>query len=514
MYYVTTERRVGHDLLLLAENRQPLSRDKLGELIGIDRITSSPETHRELVRASVFGLTGQLGKERFDGLTQLVHTLRSPDVGDRIDEGKLPTILSDALPPLSETALKDAGERLDGLSETRAQLGRMEAALQQVRAFVAVHRRYTSTTLAATADEVSVAVRAARAAHTSAKDADAELTALGEQHERKGAERDQLIELVGELQATISGIKSSAAYAAGQDLDNLSRRIDALAGTARVALKAAATARTVEAEHVNAADTAAAAIQTAADSVERALLEARRALDAAGVGHGASPEHVAAVRQPAVAGRDSVWERLEDDPALLTRPEPDQVAVTPADLTSVQQAVHAVTESARNRAGQAGSRLKTAGELDAQRRALGRAEEQADRDEQRADKDGHDAEQEAAARDSAARHLATQWRGWVADPETTATLGEVDWPGTPAGELLRDADVLVGNQRVHVCENPQVLQAAARARLDAPLLCLSGNPAIRQPSGSRSSTRSSRRTRTCATTATSTEPALRSRSGS
>lgn len=30
---------------------------------------------------------------------------------------------------------------------------------------------------------------------------------------------------------------------------------------------------------------------------------------------------------------------------------------------------------------------------------------------------------------------------------------------------------------VHVCENPQVLQAAARARIDAPLLCLSGNPA-------------------------------------
>ena len=31
---------------------------------------------------------------------QLLHTLRSPDVGNRIEEGKLPQILSDALPPL------------------------------------------------------------------------------------------------------------------------------------------------------------------------------------------------------------------------------------------------------------------------------------------------------------------------------------------------------------------------------------------------------------------------------
>ncbi len=33
-------------------------------------------------------------------------------------------------------------------------------------------------------------------------------------------------------------------------------------------------------------------------------------------------------------------------------------------------------------------------------------------------------------------------------------------------------------QTVYVCENPQVLQAAAHARAEMPLLCLSGNPAI------------------------------------
>ena len=31
------------------------------------------------------------------GLLQLLHTLRSPDVGNRIEEGRLPAILADAL---------------------------------------------------------------------------------------------------------------------------------------------------------------------------------------------------------------------------------------------------------------------------------------------------------------------------------------------------------------------------------------------------------------------------------
>ena len=41
-------------------------------LIGEERITDVPEKHRERVRAEVFGLTGDLGKERFDGLVKLI----------------------------------------------------------------------------------------------------------------------------------------------------------------------------------------------------------------------------------------------------------------------------------------------------------------------------------------------------------------------------------------------------------------------------------------------------------
>ncbi|GAA3411945.1 hypothetical protein [Streptosporangium vulgare] len=119
-WYFTTPCRVGHNLILLGDDRAPLSREGLAEAIGADRIADSPDVHRERVRATVFGLTGDSGKERFAGLLQLLRTLRAPDVGNRIDEGRLPQILADALPPPSEAALSRAGEQLDGLSETRA----------------------------------------------------------------------------------------------------------------------------------------------------------------------------------------------------------------------------------------------------------------------------------------------------------------------------------------------------------------------------------------------------------
>ena len=146
VWYFTTPLRVGAELPLLSADRQPLSRKDLAELIGEERITDVPEKHRERVRAEVFGLTGDLGKERFDGLVKLLHTLRSPDVGNRIEEGRLPAILADALPPLSEDALTDAGQQLDGLTSTREDQERLEAAGNYYSSPVAANGRiYTAS---------------------------------------------------------------------------------------------------------------------------------------------------------------------------------------------------------------------------------------------------------------------------------------------------------------------------------------------------------------------------------
>ena len=67
---------------------------------------------------------------------------------------------------------------------------------------------------------------------------------------------------------------------------------------------------------------------------------------------------------------------------------------------------------------------------------------------------------------------------WAASMRARADLGVVthitlqEWAAAAHAEPWAAPE-----QRVHVCENPQVLQAAARAGVTAPLLCLSGNPA-------------------------------------
>ncbi len=148
VWYFTTPLRVGEGLPLMSASREPLSRDALTELIGAERITESAHAHRDHVRTLVFGLHGDAGRDRYDGLLQLLHTLRAPDVGNRIDEGRLPQILLESLPPLQEDALSRAGEQLDGLTETRLAQQRLEDSARQVdklpRRLPALRRRHAA----------------------------------------------------------------------------------------------------------------------------------------------------------------------------------------------------------------------------------------------------------------------------------------------------------------------------------------------------------------------------------
>ncbi|WP_418605324.1 hypothetical protein [Georgenia sp. SUBG003] len=215
VWYFTTSLRVGHDLELLDAARQPMPRERLAELIGAERLTENPETHRERVRSTVFGLTGPGARERYDGLLQLIRTLRSPDVGNRIEEGNLPRILSDALPPLSEETLNDAGGRLDDLSESRESQRRLAAAHEHISTFLGTYGRYAATELRATADQAARTADATRAAAEKA----AAATVARDQLAARTVEARSAVERLetrdGELAATTEGLKASEAYRTG-----------------------------------------------------------------------------------------------------------------------------------------------------------------------------------------------------------------------------------------------------------------------------------------------------------
>src|SRR4051794_9915001 len=239
VWYFTAPSRVGPELPLLGADRQPLSRRDLAELITEERITDVAEKHRERVRAEVFGLTGHLGKERFDGLVKLLHTLGSPDVGNRIEEGRLPAILAEALPPLSEDALTDAGQQLDGLTSTRKDQQRLEAAREQVRTFLDAYRKYVTGVLTASLQAVRTGAGSAGDAAREAKRLGAHAETLEAEVTAKRGRLSKLTEQAEQLDATLQGLRESEAYRSKEELHQLTAVVRSLASAADAALKTA-----------------------------------------------------------------------------------------------------------------------------------------------------------------------------------------------------------------------------------------------------------------------------------
>lgn len=444
VWYFTTPLRIGIDLALMDERREPLSRDQLSERVGADRVTETPETHRERIRAAVFALTGESGRERYGGLSQLLHTLRSPDVGNRIDEGKLPAILSDALPPLSDIELTRAGEQLDALSETRADQERLDQARTQVNTFLTVYRRYAAGVLIGAADAAHGAAAADRAAR---RDLSAAANLRNELGERLVAARRSVVELEAaesDLASTIAGIKESKEYADARDLDNREQRVEALGLAADRSLLAAAAARRGEESVVAEADNSANDVIRAAANAAYALRDVRTLLDTAAVPSTLPAEVTAALASPSPQ-TDVVRRDRAGEPVPLTRPVPAGVTVLPADSTQTTNQARAVGHAATTRAGQAAHRSSVAGDLATRRVRVERAEDRADDAEARAEQASADAAAAAHRRDEAAVALAVSWREWTSDDSTVALLGAVEWRDTPVGALLTDVETLVGS---------------------------------------------------------------------
>ncbi|MFH5823068.1 TIGR02680 family protein [Georgenia sp. AZ-5] len=434
VWYFTTPLRVGRELELLDADRQPMSRERLTELVGADRVTDNPEAHRERVRSVVFGLTGPGAGERYDGLLQLIRTLRSPDVGNRIEEGHLPRILADALPPLSEATLDDAGGRLDDLSESRESQRRLATALEHVTTFLDTYGRYAAATLGGAAAQTQAAAREAERAAAAARDGAARGEELATRHAEAEAAVTALSTEVDELAAAVAGVKDSAAYRAGRDLVLRDRNVATLAQHARSQLAAAEDARQAEADAVAGADDLAREI--AAESAEAAgtLAAARDGLAGAHLAD-ALPTVPATDLRPAAALSEPVRTDLEGAPARLERPVPLVVAADADGLEQAAARVREVAAAAGARAGEAGNRLRGVEDVARARAEAAQAEHAAADADGRADADEVTARERTAERDRAAGELAEAWSAWTALPRTRELLGEVDWAAGPVGRL-------------------------------------------------------------------------------
>lgn len=228
-WWFVTDQRPGMDFSLL-DRRTPLTVDSLRTLLGASSVFTHERRsdYRTEVRARLFG-----GAD-LEQHIRLLHIVRSPRVGDRIDVD-LPSYLESALPQLSEAALADAAQPLEDLDEHRDNVASLRRTAEALEGLSAVYQQYARVELrsrAADIEELHRAVRSARRDQEAARaNSAAATTAL------VAAEAD-VSRLEGEdarIDNELQALRERPAYRDGADLVHLRNHVTSLAAGLRTA---------------------------------------------------------------------------------------------------------------------------------------------------------------------------------------------------------------------------------------------------------------------------------------
>ncbi|MCG3178598.1 MAG: hypothetical protein BIFFINMI_00926 [Phycisphaerae bacterium] len=138
-WYFVTKQRVGRDLFLQSVSGNAITAESLADCIGAEgHIFTAAKDFRRAVDQALF----KLGEQRYRALIDLLIQLRQPQLSRDLDERKLSTVLSEALPPVSPQIIADVAESFKGLESDRQELERFQAAGDSVEAFLREYRRY------------------------------------------------------------------------------------------------------------------------------------------------------------------------------------------------------------------------------------------------------------------------------------------------------------------------------------------------------------------------------------
>ena len=259
-WFFLTPRRVGLDLDLDVAG-ECLSIERLKEVVGEEAVTTSGAEHRRRVGRHVFGL---FDEARYRNLLHLLHRLRDPNIGNRVEAGELASVLTDALPPIDERVLSDAAGHFDDLEAIRDQVDRSQRTAQALGQFLGAYRGYTRTALHGRAAAVEGAEagrsRAARTTRQRAGEADAADQAA----EAASTTLESLRGQRREGEAERRELERSEGYRAHQDVADRQARVGALEATATIAASSAGRAEAVHRR-------ASADLAAAAGEVERSL---------------------------------------------------------------------------------------------------------------------------------------------------------------------------------------------------------------------------------------------------
>lgn len=445
-WFFVTDQRVGVDLDLDVAG-ECLSIERLKAAVGEEAVTGSGAEHRRRVGRHLFGL---FDEARYRNLLHLLHRLRDPNIGNRVEGGELAAVLTEALPPIDDGVLRDAAGHFDDLDAIRDQVDRADRTARALGEFLGAYRGYTRTVLSRRAAAVERAEshrgRAARATRQLVRAVeDAERAVEGADSALGGFRQER-----ADGEAKRRGLERSDGYRAHLDLADRQETVAALDDAASSAESAAERAQRAHRR-------ALADVDAAAGDVQRSLTRVREA-------------HQGAAGFAAAAGLE---------PTLLGNQPASSAAagVEPGDLEQAEhraQAARTLVAGRRQRATEVRSGAVRAEQ--AQRDAVA-AEERAAASEADVERQRESAARARAARDAAEAAWADAVAGWLRTGLPTALdtdwspvrerlsarAGEPTWPATVRRAVSDCLSLPLRTARHVAAEDEVAVAAAARA---------------------------------------------------
>ncbi|WP_394329389.1 hypothetical protein [Nocardiopsis sp. CNR-923] len=223
--FFVTDRRVGHDLELVTDDR-PKPVDRLRSELGADNCFTSPVAYRARVMNALFGIDDSV---RYRNLVHLLYRLRRPTIGDRLEAGELVSVLSEALPPMDDSVLDEVARNIADLEQARVEKDALSRAGAGVADFLADYRGYLVHALRARAAAVREQLDACASRTAEADRLRAELDELVTAEGRVSEERDQARRTRDTAEAD-EGTLASAQNGAATATENERRAYDAAVG--------------------------------------------------------------------------------------------------------------------------------------------------------------------------------------------------------------------------------------------------------------------------------------------
>ncbi|QCD59655.1 TIGR02680 family protein [Streptomyces hawaiiensis] len=233
-FFFTTRLRIGEDLGLAPAGR-PLPVDQLKSLVGSENVTDRAVEHRARVARELFGLTDPA---RYRNLLHLLHRLRRPTIGDRIDSGGLVSVLAETLPALDDEVVEKVARNLDDLDSVRAYLGRLERTDQALRTFLTNYRGYLHSALRRRTDQVTGELEQLMEHRRSAGDAARRAEGLREREQELDARIETLTSESSAAETDLAALHASTGYRSLQELGEKRTTVTALHSAAATAFKA------------------------------------------------------------------------------------------------------------------------------------------------------------------------------------------------------------------------------------------------------------------------------------